>query len=337
MKFKHPGHFLLAAAALMFVLPAQASTLDDVRKHGSLRCGVNGALAGMSSQDKEGKWSGMDADICRAVAAATLGDADKVEFIALNNEERLTALAQGRIDLLARNTTWNMRRDTEQGIGFVAVSYYDGQSLMLPKSSGLRSTLQTDGLSVCVQARTTSSYNLKRYFTVNKMKVTIVPVASLDEQRSTYLDGKCDAISTDRSQLYALRAGLDKPDDHRILPEVISKEPLSPATRKGDAQWQDIVRWSLFSLINAEELGISSHNVDRVREQARTPAVQYILGGVGNAGAAMGLSADWAYNIIKQVGNYGEVFERNLAPLGIKRGLNALWHDGGLLYAPPIN
>lgn len=331
-----PGFFILALLFLTLARTTAASTLEDVRKRGSLRCGVNGLVPGLSLQKPDGTWSGMDTDICRAVAAATLGDAQKVSFVPLSNQERLVALKNDRVDLLARNTTWTLGRDTDMGMSFVGVSYYDGQSLMVPKARGFHSVLELSGVSICVQSETTSIDNIKRFFSLNRMGVKLIPVDSEGAMRQAYLDGKCEAVTSDQSQLYALRDSLPDASAHRILPEVVSKEPLSPAVRKGDPQWFDIVRWTLFVLIDAEELGIHSENVERVRSDAKKPAIRGFLGVEGSTGTGMGLNADWGYNIIRQVGNYAEVFERNLEPLGIKRGLNALWRDGGLLYAPPI-
>ena len=336
MRQKQPGVLIPAILLIVLTQGAGAATLEETRQRGSLRCGVNGSQPGLSLQDSGGRWSGLDVDFCRAVAAATLGDAQKVSFVRLTNQERLDALAKGRVDLLARNTTWTLERDTGRGMTFVGVSYYDGQGLMVPKVKGIRSVLELGGASVCVQSNSTSIDNLKRFFTLNRMGVQPLSFDSADAQQEAYLQGECDAISGDQSQLYALRAALQDPTAHRILPEVISKEPLSPAVRDGDAQWHAIVRWTLFALINAEELGISSKNVHRARSEAKNPDVRGFLGVDGNTGAGMGLNADWAYNIIHQVGNYAEIFRRNLGPLRIKRGLNALWRNGGLLYAPPI-
>lgn len=336
MYIRRTAPLFLALLLIAFSLSAGASTLDKVRKRGELLCGVNGSVAGLSLRDSQGRWSGLDVDICHAVAAATLGDASKVKFVPLSNQERLQALAQERIDLLARNTTWTLQRDTEQGMSFVGVSYYDGQGLMVPAAKGYRSALELDGVSVCVQTNTTSADNIKRYFTRHRMGATLLAFDSLRVQRQAYVEQKCDVLTSDHSQLYALRAGLESPTAHRILPEMISKEPLSPAVRKGDSQWQDIVRWTLFTLIDAEEQGMNSENISRIRKGAKSPQIRRFLGVESNAGAGMGLEADWAYNIISQVGNYGEMFDRNLGRLGIKRGINALWRDGGMLYAPPI-
>ncbi len=336
MNFKRSGIFLLTAALLLAGSLAAAATLDEVRKAGILRCGVNGAVPGMSEKTEDGQWRGLDADFCRAVAAAALGDAKKVDFVPLSNDERLAALKDKRVDVLARNTTWTLQRDTRNGMLFAGVLYYDGQGLMLPKSRGLHSVLQANGLSVCAQADTTSVDNSRGYFARHRMTLKLTPVGSLDEMRSAYLAGVCDAVTSDQSQLYALRRSLNDPAAHAILPEVLSKEPLSVAVSKDDPQWLDVVRWTLFTLLDAEELGIDSVNVVQARDKAENPAVRRFLGAEGNSGDGMGLDADWAYNVVSQVGNYAELFDRNLKPLGIKRGLNALWRNGGLHYAPPI-
>jgi general L-amino acid transport system substrate-binding protein len=325
--------FLLA---VLWAPPALSSVLEDVQSRGTLRCGVGGELAGLSLQSDSGAWSGLDVDLCRAVAAAVLGDADKVSFVRLSNQERLDALAAGKVDLLARNTTWTLQRDSSRGMSFVGVFYYDGQGLMLPKERNLRSALELDNATVCVQRNTTSVVNAKRYFSLHRMRLRLLPFDDVVSQRQAYLNGECEAITADQSQLYALRAQFPQPSEHRILPEVISKEPLSPAVRKGDAQWFDIVRWTLFVLIGAEELGLTSDNVERARSEAENPDVRRLLGVEGDSGRPFGLQANWAFQIVRQVGNYQELFQRNLAPLGIRRGLNALWRDGGLMYSPPL-
>ncbi len=326
------------AGLLMLAGNAGAATLEDVKERGTLRCGVNSGLPGLSERTAEGRWQGLDVDLCRAVAAAALGDAKKVEFVPLTNRERLQALADRRIDLLARNTTWNLSRDLGSGVDFVGINYYDGQGLMVRKSQQARSVLELDGVRICVQAATTSEAHIKDYFTANRMGYTAVYAESPEEALQIYADGGCDALTSDQSQLYGLRTRLPDPSRHRILPEVISKEPLGPAVRDDDPAWRDLVRWSLYTMINAEELKVTSANVDRVREQAAKPAVRGLLDLDGSSGKALGIAPQWGYRIVKQVGNYGESFERNLgkqSPLKIKRGLNALWNNGGLLYAPP--
>ncbi len=317
--------------------PSGADTLDDVRARDSLRCGVNGNAPGLSLKDAQGRWTGLDADFCRAVAAAVLRDPDKVTFVSLDNTARLEALAKGRIDLLARNTTWTLSRDTRRGMSFVGTLYYDGQGLMVPVAKGLHSALELDGARVCVARGTTSVGNLQRYFLRNRMKLEIVPAMDTRAALRAYLKGRCDALSSDASQLYGLRAGLPDPGAQMVLPERLSKEPLAPAVRKGDTRWFDIVRWTLFVLLDAEELGIGSRNATQARRLARSPESRRLLGLATQTAHPRGLDSDWAFRVISRVGNYAEMFERNLtAPLGIKRGLNALWRDGGLQFAPPM-
>ena len=329
---------LSSALAVALASGASASTLDEVKKRGALLCGVNSGLPGLSNKDEDGQWRGLDVDFCRAVAAAALGSAEKVEFLPLTNRERLEALREGRVDLLSRNTTWTESRDLGSGLDFVGVMYFDGQGLMVSKARNIRSALELDGVSICTQSATTSEANLRDYFVQNRMRYTPVAFESADEATKAYAEGRCDALTSDRSQLYGIRSTLRDPDQQNILPEVISKEPLSPAVREGDDNWSDLTRWTLFTLINAEEMGITSENADRVRDRATKPEVRRLLDLDGDSGKALGIEPGWGYRIVKQVGNYGEVFDRNLgkhSPLKMKRGLNALWNDGGLLYAPP--
>ncbi len=317
---------------------ALAATLDQVRERGAVRCGVSTGLPGFSQQNAQGVWQGLDVDICRGVAAAVFGDAAKVEFIPLTTTERLTALKDGKVDVLSRNTTWTLDRDVILGLDFVGTNYFDGQGFMVRKSNGLRSALQLDGTSICVQQGSTSIGNLERYFTRHRMKYRLLTQDSPGASGKAFESGECDVLTSDQSQLYALRSAFAAPEDFVILPEVISREPLGPVVREGDARWSDIVQWTLFVMINAEELGLSSNNVGRVKEQAQNPAIRHFLGLDGTTGKALGLDGLWAYQIVRQVGNYGESFERNVgkqSPLGIGRGLNALWRDGGLMYAPP--
>jgi len=327
-----------SAMAIALASGASASTLEEVKKRGDVRCGVNAGLPGLSEKGEDGRWRGLDVDFCRAVAAAALGSAERVTFLPLTNRERLEALRDGRVDLLSRNTTWTESRDLGSGLDFVGVIYFDGQGLMVRKERNVRSTLELEGLSICTLSATTSEANLREYFGQNRMSYTPVSFESAEEATRGYAEGRCDALTSDRSQLYGIRSTLSDPDQHKILPEVISKEPLSPAVREGDGNWSDLVRWTLFTLINAEEMGVGSANVDRVREQASKPEVRRLLDADGDSGKALGVEPGWGYRIIKQLGNYGEVFDRNLgkqSPLKIKRGLNALWNDGGLMYAPP--
>jgi len=333
------GVALVITACMALTGYAGATTLEDIRQRGVVQCGVNTGLPGFSQRDSAGQWHGLDVDVCRAVAAAVFGDAGKVHYFPLTMESRLEALRSGKIDLLANNTTWTMTRDTSLGLGFTGINYYDGQGFMTNKKLGLRSTLELDDATICVVKGTTSILNLKDYFSMHRMGYRHVPCQTPQSSLEAYEAGQCSVITSDQSQLYALRSQMKEPETSVVLPEVISKEPLGPVVRDGDQAWFDIVRWSLFIMINAEELGVSSLNVDRVRKNASRPDIRRLLGLEGECGEKMGLSRDWSYNIIKQVGNYGESFDRNVglqSPLKIKRGLNALWRDGGLLYAPPV-
>ena len=324
--------------AASLVIGVNAGTLQDVKNRDSLNCGVSTGLAGFSQKDEKGKWSGIDVDACRAVAAAVLGDADKVSYKPLTAKERFTALQSGEIDMLSRNTTWTHTRDTSLGLNFVGTTYYDGQGFMVKKSLGVKSAKELDGAAVCIQAGTTTELNLADYFRANNMKYKAITFDTSDQTRGGFDSGRCDVLTSDQSQLYALRIGLTDPDSAMVLPEVISKEPLGPVVRQGDDEWFNIVRWSVFALIEAEFLGIDSKSVDKVRNNGN-PAQKRLLGSEGDAGEKLGLSADWAYNIVKQVGNYGETFEKNVgagSPLKISRGLNAQWNQGGILYSPPI-
>lgn len=329
---------VLALATLAALAPAAAGTLDEVRERGVLRCGVNGEVPGLSYRDEKGTWSGLDVDFCRAVAAAALGEADKVELIPLTAAERLGALAAGRIDLLSRNTTWTLSRDLGHGMTFAGILYLDGQGFMVRRDTGVLSALELGGKRVCAIAASTSPDNARRYFTRHRMELALTTFPDLTAAKDAYLSGECDALTGDQSQLHALRTTLEDPRTQRILPEVISKEPLSPAVRKGDAGFLDLVRWALFVLINAEEQGIDSTNVERAGEEATSEEVRLLLDADGHTAELLGVEPGWSHRIIHQVGNYAEIFERNLgaqSPLKIKRGLNALWRDGGLLYAPP--
>lgn len=330
---------LLAGAVVMLgVLPAGAATLDDVKAKGFLQCGVNTGLLGFAAPDDQGQYKGFDVDYCRAIAAAIFGDPDKVKYTPLTAKERFTALQSGEIDVLARNTTWTMDRDTALGLNFAGVNYYDGQGFMVPKSLGVSSAKELSGASVCVQTGTTTELNLADYFKANDLELNPVVFEKVEEVNAAYAAGRCDAYTTDASGLYSIRLTLPNPDDHIVLPEIISKEPLGPAVRQGDDQWFNLVQWVHFALLNAEEYGITQDNVDEMKS-SDNPNVKRILGTEGKFGESIGLSNDWAYNIIKAVGNYGEVFERNLGPetpLKIDRGLNALWTKGGIQYAPPI-
>lgn len=324
---------LLSVAA-----PAAAGTLDIVRQRGYLHCGVNTGLAGFSAPDDKGEWRGLDVDLCRAISAAIFKDPAKIKFVPLNAKERFTALQSGEVDLLSRNTTWTMSRDTTLGLQFGAVTYYDGQGFMVRKAAGIKAARDLAGASICVQTGTTNELNLADYFRTNRLDYKPVVFEKLDETIAAYRAERCDAFTTDVSQLYAERLKLPDIDAHTVLPDIISKEPLGPAVRQGDGQWANIVRWSLFAMIGAEELGITQANV-ATQLDAPNPEVRRLLGSEGDFGKGLGLDGDWAFQIIKAVGNYGESFERNVgrgSRLGIARGLNAQWKDGGLQYAPPV-
>jgi general L-amino acid transport system substrate-binding protein len=334
-------HPLVAIAGALFVsiaiLPASAqSTLDTVRSRGHLQCGVNTGLAGFSQPDAKGVWRGIDADLCRAVSAAVFGDANKVRYTPLTSQQRFTALQSGEIDILARNTTWTIARDTGLGLNFVGVNYYDGQGFIVPRKLNVKSAKELNGATICVQPGTTNELNVADYFRANAMKFKPVVIEKLEEVLNAYFSGRCDVYTTDVSGLVSIRASrATNPAEHIILPEVISKEPLGPAVRHGDDRWFDVVKWSLYAMIEAEELGLSSKSIDRHLKSA-SPAIQRFIGASGDIGKTLGVDNRWAYNIVKQVGNYGESFERNLAPLGFERGLNRLWSQGGLMYAPPV-
>jgi general L-amino acid transport system substrate-binding protein len=328
-----------AVASVAMIGLAKADTLADVQGRGTLNCGVTTGLAGFASPDDQGNWAGLDVDMCKAVAAAVLGDATKVNYVPTNAKERFTALQSGEIDVLARNTTWTFSRDTDLGFDFVGVNYYDGQGFMVRKDLNVKSALELSGASVCVQTGTTTELNLADYFRANNMELKSVVFETNDQARQAYDEGRCDAYTTDASGLAAERSVLAQPDQHIILPEIISKEPLGPLVRHGDNRWGDIVRWTLNAMIIAEEFGVTQANVDDQKANSQNPEVRRLLGVEGEMGKMTGLPNEWAYNIIKQIGNYGESFERNVGlktPLGLARGLNELWSKGGLLYAPPI-
>ncbi|WP_281645356.1 amino acid ABC transporter substrate-binding protein [Parendozoicomonas sp. Alg238-R29] len=331
----------LAGAALALTAVsgmAQAATLDSVKERGYLQCGVSTGLPGFSSPDEKGNWTGIDVDVCRAMAAATLGDASKVKYVPLTAKERFTALQSGEIDVLSRNTTWTQTRDTSLGLNFVGVNYYDGQGFMVNKSLNVSSAKELDGATVCIQAGTTTELNMADYFRENKMTYQPLVFDTSAQTIAGFETGRCDMLTSDQSQLYALRTKLAKPADAVVLPEVISKEPLGPVVRQGDDQWLNIAKWSLYALVNGEELGLTSTNIE-TQMKGDNPAVSRFIGKTGPGGKALNLPNDFAYQIVKQVGNYDEVFERNVgakSPLLIKRGINALWKDGGIVYAPPF-
>ncbi|MGL1922241.1 MAG: amino acid ABC transporter substrate-binding protein [Hyphomicrobiales bacterium] len=327
-------------AAIAATSAASASTLEDVKAADVLKCGVSTGLAGFATPDDAGNWQGLDVDLCRAVAAAVLGDATKVEFVPLSSKVRFEVLKSGEIDLLSRVTTWTLTRDVGLGLNFAGVNYYDGQGFMVSNDLGVSSAKELDGASVCIQTGTTTELNLSEYFRLNGMTYEPVPVETSAEGRAAYSAGRCDIYTTDASALAAQRSGLENPENHVILPEIISKEPLGPVVRHGDDQWFDIVKWSHNAMLNAEEMGVTSANAMERSKDASNPGVQKLLGTAdAGLGAQLGLGEDWAMNIITQVGNYSESFERNVGastPLKLERGLNALWTNGGIQYAPPI-
>ncbi len=341
--------YLIASVALlagMSTAAHAASTLESVKAAGKVKCGVNTGLAGFAAPNDQGVWAGLDIDLCKAVAAAVFGNADAVEYKPLNAEQRFTALQSGEVDVLSRNSTWTLSRDSQLGLDFVGVNYYDGQGFMVRKDLGISSAKELKGATVCVQEGTTTEKNLGDFDKQYGLGTQPVKFKESDQARSAYDEGRCDAYTTDASGLAAERTGLKAPADHIILPEIISKEPLGPVVRHGDSQWADIVRWSHYVMLIGEEKGITSANVDDVKAknangvEGADAEVQRMLGIVdGKMGEGLGLSGDWGYNILKQVGNYSEAFERNVGkntPLGLERGLNALWTQGGLQYAPPI-
>jgi general L-amino acid transport system substrate-binding protein len=343
------NYFRLAVAGVVltagFAAAAQATTLDTIKQRGKLLCGVTTGLAGFGAPNDQGQWAGLDIDLCKGIAAAVFGDPTKVEYKPLNAEQRFTALQSGEVDVLARNSTWTLSRDSQLGLDFVAVNYYDGQGFMVKKELGVKSALELKGATVCVQEGTTTEKNLGDFDKANNLGMKPVKFKENDQARGSYDEGRCDAYTTDASGLAGERTALKNPDDNVILPEIISKEPLGPVVRHGDNQWGDIVRWTHFATLVAEEKGITQANVDDVKTKNGAdnpnadPEIQRMLGVTDKMGEGLGLDNAWAYNIIKAVGNYGEIFDRNVGPktpLKLERGLNALWSKGGLQYAPPI-
>ena len=335
----HYGKIVVAAALAASVSwPAAAATLDDVKAKGFVQCGVSQGVPGFSNPDQAGTWSGIDVDVCRAVAAAVFGDADAVRYTPLSARERFTALQSGEIDMLSRNTTWTLTRDTSLGLDFAGVNFYDGQGFMVRTDLGVTSATELGGASVCVNIGTTTELNMADFFRANGLEYEPVVFERADEVVAAYDAGRCDVYTTDRSGLAAQRTKLADPSAHMVLPETISKEPLGPVVRHGDNQWGDVVRWSLNAMLQAEEFGINSGNVDSIRAETTNPAIARFLGAEGDLGENLGLSADWAYNIIKGVGNYAESYERNVGPdtaIGLARGVNNLWTNGGLMYPSP--
>ena len=331
----------LGVAGAMIASTAMAdghgkSTLAQVKEKGFVQCGVSQGLPGFSNADDAGEWTGLDVDMCRAVAAAVFGDASAVKFTPLSAKQRFTALASGEVDILSRNTTWTMTRDTQLGLNFAGVNYYDGQGMMVPTALGVTSATELDGANICTNTGTTTELNITDFFRANGMSFNLVAFEKADEVVAAYDSGRCDVYTTDRSGLAAQRGKLTAPDSHVVLPEIISKEPLGPVVRQGDDQWFNIVRWSLNAMINAEELGVTSANINSMEYNDVAPSVARLIGKEGNFGEELGLDNKWAYNIIRQVGNYAESYEANVTPLGLARGVNALWSNGGILYAAPI-
>jgi len=320
------------------VITKEYGLLQTVKDRGYLICGVNAGLPGFSAADEEGNWTGLDVDFCRAVSAAVFGDADKVEFIGLNSAQRFPTLASRSIDILSRNTTWTISRDVNLMFEFAGVSYYDGQGFLVPVDLGITSATELDGAFVCITPETTSELNLNDYFAENNMQYKPIPVEGNKEAKAKLFASECDVFTTDASGLASARAGADNPKDWIVLPEIISKEPLGPLVRQGDQEWEDVVRWTLFAMINAEEMGITSENVDEMLT-SKSKEVKRLLGEDGYMGPMLGLGMKFGYNIIKQVGNYGESFNKNIGPgtpLNLERGLNNLWNNGGILYVPPF-
>ena len=334
----------LKLAFLAGALCAAASTtalagarVDAIKARGELICGVNTGLGGFSIADSTGKWVGLDVDVCRAIAASLLGDGNKVKFVPLTAQQRFTAVQSGEVDMLSRNTTWTLTRDTQLGLNFAATTYYDGQGFMVAKKLNVKSAKELAGASVCVQPGTTTELNLADFFRANNMQYKPVVIENLAEVNAAFFAGRCDALTTDASGLASVRKNDTKtPDDYVILPEIISKEPLGPAVAQGDEQWTDIVKWTVFALLEAEEYGITQANVEEMAKTSTNPNIKRVLGATPGMGKAIGLDEDWVVKAVKAVGNYGEIWKRNVEPLGLPRGVNNLWNKGGLMYAPPI-
>ncbi|MBO6639554.1 MAG: amino acid ABC transporter substrate-binding protein [Roseitalea sp.] len=327
-----------AAVLALGASTASAATLDDVKAKGFVQCGVSQGLPGFSNPDADGEWSGMDVDLCRGIAAAIFGDTTAVKFTPLSAKERFTALQSGEVDVLSRNTTWTMSRDTQLGLNFAGVNYYDGQGFMIRTDMNINSALELSGASICTNTGTTTELNVADYFRANNMEYELVAFEKADEVVAAYDAGRCDVYTTDQSGLYAQRLKLTDPGAHKVLPEIISKEPLGPVVRQGDDQWFNIVKWVHNATLNAEELGVTMANVEEMKE-SENPSIRRLLGTEGEFGADIGLDNDWAAKAIAAIGNYGEIFDRNVGPdteLAIGRGVNALWSQGGLQYAPPI-
>ena len=331
--------FSAFVCVVLFPVVSFAGTLENVREKGYVQCGVSQGVPGFSNPDESGSWTGIDVDMCRAIAAAALGDADATRYTPTSGTERFTALQSGEIDVLTRNSTWTLVRDSSLGFNFAGVNYYDGQGFIVRKDMGVESIYDLDGAVFCTSAGTTTELNISSFFRANDMKMQLITFERADEGVRAYDAGRCDVYTTDQSGLAAHRTSLSDPDAHVVLPDVISKEPLGPVVRQGDDVWFDVVKWSLFAMIEAEEAGVDSTNVEELRANSKDPRVLRLLGVEGDMGSNLGLDRDWAYDIVSQVGNYGESFARHLGsgtPLGLERGLNDLWTRGGLIYAMPI-
>ncbi len=327
------------AAAGMAAGFASAGTLQDVQAAGVLKCGTGTGQVGFSAPDANGYWEGIDVAVCRAIAAAVLNDKDAVEFVPLTSKVRFSSLTSGEVDLLSRTTTWTFSRDVDLALTFVGINYYDGQGFMVPTDLGVSSALELDGATICIQTGTTTELNLADYFRSNGMSFEPVPIDTTAEAQASYIAGACDVYTTDSSALASARSSFENPDDHVILPEIISKEPLGPLVRHGDDQWADVVRWVMNALIAAEELGITSANLETLAAGTNNPEINRFMGTEGNLGEMLGLDADWAARAISAGGNYGEIFESTIGestPIGLARGLNAQWTQGGLMYSPPF-
>ncbi len=329
---------LVSIVAARDAMAANTDVLKAVKDRGAVNCGVSEGLYGFSSRDDKGSWSGFDVDLCRALSAAIFNDASKVNYVPLSASRRFEALQSGSIDVLSRNTTWTMSREVELGLSFAATNYYDGQGFLVRRSMNKETALDLDGAKVCLQSGTTTELNLVDYFGANKMKSEVIASTAAEDAIKGYDSGQCNVFTADVSQLFAIRLLLSKPDDHVILPEVISKEPLGPVVRQDDMQWVNIVKWVFFAMVNAEELGVTSKNIDEALKSEK-PDIKRLVGNEGKYGERMGLTTDWAARVVRLVGNYGEVYERTVgvgSALGIPRGINQLWTKGGILYAPPI-
>jgi general L-amino acid transport system substrate-binding protein len=326
----------VAAVAVAPAIALAGPTVDSIKQRGNLRCGVNTGLLGFSAPDSAGRWTGLDADFCRAVAVAILGDPNKVQFVPTTAQNRFTILQSGEVDMLSRNTTWTSSRDSTMGSLFAGTLFYDGQGFMVPKKLGVKSATELNGATVCVQPGTTTELNLSDYFRSKRMSFKPVVISDLSQVEQAFFTGRCDVYTTDISGLAATRLKASNKDDYVILPEAISKEPLGPMIRRGDWEFFAIVRWALFGLVEAEEYGVTSANVDKLVAESKDPVIMRLVGKTGDVGKGFGLDNDWLVKVIKAVGNYGEMYQRNIGPIGIARGVNAQWRDGGLMYAPPL-